>query len=500
MQNFSLKAKLLLLTFTLCAVALVIGATGYVSLGSVSNEYGWIATKTMPKMEHLDQMFLNFRKIRANLTLTGLPDLPEIQLKDGINDVNQALTDYEKENETYTQLGMDDRQKELYEKLHTTWVTYKKLTDDILALQKTGSEADKAKMVQLLYNDIPAKAKVYAEAAGALAAYHKEVGSKKVQSAESIRDRATLMVVMIAFGGVVFGSVFGFLFSTNLAKTLNRISDDIYGAASQTAAGGAHLASASVQLSAGSTEGAASLEETVASLEELSSMVKLNTSHAQEANGLSQNSKDAAEKGAREIEQLIYAMNEISSGSKQIEEIISVIDDIAFQTNLLALNAAVEAARAGEQGKGFAVVADAVRTLAQKSAESAKGITSLIKENVEKTEKGSVIASNSGTVLVEILNSVKKVADLNKEISTSSSEQANGIEQISKAMNQLDQATQSNAASSEEVAASSEEMSAQAQALNNLVGELQVLIHGKKNTNTIAPQEVVREQPVLAAA
>ena len=177
-------------------------------------------------------------------------------------------------------------------------------------------------------------------------------------------------------------------------------------------------------------------------------------------------------------------MTDISKSSKKIEEIINVIDDIAFQTNLLALNAAVEAARAGEQGKGFAVVAEAVRNLAQRSSAAAKDITVLIKESVEKIGHGSKIADQSGTVLKNIVGSVKKVSDLNNEIASASAEQSNGISQISKAMNELDNATQQNAASSEETAASSEEMSAQAIELQVLVEELSQVIDGSSNVET----------------
>ena len=273
------------------------------------------------------------------------------------------------------------------------------------------------------------------------------------------------------------------VFSNNLSNTLFGISTEIAETANQTSMASNELTSASSSLSEGATESAASLQETVASLEELSSMVKLNSDHADSANNLSQSSLISASKGEGEISKLIMAMSDMAQSSKKIEEITSVIDGIAFQTNLLALNAAVEAARAGEQGKGFAVVADEVRSLAQRSAEAAKEINILIKDNVEKTENGVKIADTSGISLKEIVTSVKKVAELNSEISSASKEQANGIDQISRAMNQLDQAIQTNASSSQEVASSAEEMSAQAKTLADSASKLRQLINGSEDVN-----------------
>lgn len=242
------------------------------------------------------------------------------------------------------------------------------------------------------------------------------------------------------------------------------------------------LSSASEQLSAGATEGAASLEETVASIDVLSNMVKQNAEHANEASSLSRASVQAADSGEAEIQKLVKAMSDIAVGSRKIEEIINVIDDIAFQTNLLALNAAVEAARAGEQGKGFAVVAEAVRSLAQRSANAARDVNNLIRANVEQTHQGAKIADHSGAVLKDIVGSIKKVAGLIAEIAEASKEQSTGLQQISQAMSQLDTVTQQNAASAERAADSSRDLSEQAAALQNMIENLTAIVRGTSDS------------------
>ncbi len=182
------------------------------------------------------------------------------------------------------------------------------------------------------------------------------MAAKQGQLASEASAEGKIFIIGFIVAGFLLSLVVGLVFANSLARSLGRISSDISGAAENTSSSGEQLSAASQQLSSGSSETAASLEETVASIEELTSMVKLNADHAKEANVLSQKSRESAEYGELEITKLIGAMEGIASGSKRIEEIINVIDDIAFQTNLLALNAAVEAARAGEHGKGFAVV------------------------------------------------------------------------------------------------------------------------------------------------
>lgn len=326
----------------------------------------------------------------------------------------------------------------------------------------------------------------------------RSIEGNKLQQEERARETQLLLLISTVCALSIFGILM--MIAYKVSNTVSGIAAGLTDSGNQVSSAITQLSAAGQTLSESATEAAASLEETVASLEEMSSMVKLNSDNAKQAAALSQSSKDSAEQGQREINQLIESMRDISTSSKKIEEIISVIDDIAFQTNLLALNASVEAARAGEHGKGFAVVAEAVRTLAQRSAVAAKDINSLIKESVEKVEKGSTVADRSGEVLANIVNSVKKVSDLNNEISAASGEQTTGIQQISKAMNQLDQGSQANAAGAEEVAASSEEISAQAEQMKHMVANLNQVILGGVPADAPAGKMVSKKSVSPAAA
>jgi methyl-accepting chemotaxis protein len=301
-------------------------------------------------------------------------------------------------------------------------------------------------------------------------------------------------VLVSAIGGV-FISIYGFFISRRLYSSLDNLTNSISSTQNEVFSSSKALAAASYQASAGSTQAASALEETVATIEELTSMVKVNADNAKTASSLSMASIQSATDGEHEIKNLINSMGDISSSSKKIQEITNVIDDIAFQTNLLALNASVEAARAGEQGRGFAVVAEAVRTLSQRSAVAAKDISSLIKESVERVEKGSAVADRSGVLLQSILTSVKKVADLNNEISAASAEQATGIAQITKAMSELDTSVQQNAQASEEVSVSSESLQTQATVLHDSVEKLNVVVHGKPAQESEIPALKLTSKP-----
>jgi len=229
------------------------------------------------------------------------------------------------------------------------------------------------------------------------------------------------------------------------------------------------IAQGNADLSRRTEDQAASLEKTAASMEELSSTVKQNADNAKQANQLASAASGVAVKGGVAVSAVVNTMAQINESAKKIEDIISVIDGIAFQTNILALNAAVEAARAGEQGRGFAVVAGEVRNLAQRSASAAKEIKELITNSVNKTAEGTKQVETAGETMQEIVSSVKRVSDIIGEISAASQEQSAGIEQVNEAIMKMDDVTQQNTALVEEAAAAAESMMEQADELMNAV-------------------------------
>ena len=263
----------------------------------------------------------------------------------------------------------------------------------------------------------------------------------------------------------------------SLQEMQRRLAETIAGvraAADEVRHASTEIATGNADLSNRTEQAASSLEETGAAMAQLGEGVKLNAEAAREADALAQTASQVAGRGGQMVEQVVATMNEIQQSSNKIADIIGVIDGIAFQTNILALNAAVEAARAGEQGRGFAVVAGEVRSLAQRSAEAAKEIKSLISASVERVDGGSRLVGDTGTTMREIVDSVERVTRIIGEISASSAAQSLTLGEIGQAVRQLDQMTQQNAALVEESAAAAESLKDQSAQLVDAVSSFKL--------------------------
>jgi methyl-accepting chemotaxis protein len=279
----------------------------------------------------------------------------------------------------------------------------------------------------------------------------------------------------------------------HMVDNLNSLFGDINTSSAQVAAGSKQIADGAHALAQGSTEQASSVQQLSAEITQIANQTKTNAGMAERAAMLGTTIKGNAEKGSRQMSEMMGAVKDISAASQSISKVIKVIDDIAFQTNILALNAAVEAARAGQHGKGFAVVAEEVRSLAAKSAEAAKDTGSLIANSIEKAALGAKIADETAASLEEIVSGINESSQIVSEIASSSEVQAAGIEQINEGIDQVAKVVQQNSATAQESAAASEEMSGQSSVLEDLVAQFKLKNSGRPGLSSGAPKPQMKQ-------
>jgi methyl-accepting chemotaxis protein len=461
-SKLSVKAKLLL-AFTIVAAAG--GAQGWFAMNQMS-----ALQKALGDLYSLELLGISNIK-EANTTLAKLGrEVRQIIVETDLEKLKVATANYEGYVNSFQEQFADACKLFYSDKALQIVASVERIIPDFIASTRKvvdlGKQNKNDEAVAELVNLSTLSDQVN-NAITELASTKTAVAEQSFKNSQALYQRASMLVIGVIIASVAAALALGWYIARWIATALLEV-DQI---AQVVLVASQQLSGAAEDLSAGAQESASSLEETASSLEQITATVRQNADNADEANQVSNASRQTAEKGGQVVGECVIAMSEINNSSKKIAAIITTIDEIAFQTNLLALNAAVEAARAGEQGRGFAVVAGEVRNLAQRSAASAKEIKDLIQDSVGKVEKGTELVNKSGSTLEEIVNSVKKVTDIVGEIAAASREQSTGIEQVNVAVTQLDQVTQTNAAQTEELSATSVSLTEQAETLQRVVAQ-----------------------------
>nr|WP_315399737.1 methyl-accepting chemotaxis protein [uncultured Duganella sp.] len=429
----------------------------------------------------------------------------------------------------------NDEERKLFNATVTLRNIYQKAKSDVGDLRKRGDDA----AAEASYRDkfLPA-AQAYKDKVNELLLYQRKAIDDAAHAIDAANDRSNTLLLVLTVLMVAIGSLAAWVISRSitaplksavdiaatvangdlttrfdgptsrseigdLMTALKGMNDSLRNVVNQVQVGTKTIATASNEIAVGNMDlsqrtehQASSLEETASSMEELTSTVRQNAENAKQANQLAHAASDVAERGGSIVGQVVDTMGTINDSSRKIFDIISVIDGIAFQTNILALNAAVEAARAGEQGRGFAVVASEVRNLAQRSAAAAKEIKELIGNSVEQVDIGSKLVQQAGSTMNEVVDSVRRVTDIMGEITSATSEQSIGIDQVNIAITQMDQVTQQNAALVEEAAAAAASMQEQAERLADVAAQFKLGEDGARQS--LAPPPAARKVAVAA--
>ncbi len=493
LKNTTVIRQLWMLSFFLVGIITLLGGFTFWRSSAIYTLLQESATKQLPAIRNMVQADMLHDGLRAVVVEALYAKLKgeDSKISNLLKETKEKSGDFHQHIESLAVLGLSDATNSAINETKPALKSYTDLSIQMVDTVNSGN-LKAAEEMKSQFDESFEMLEVRLESLGDL--IEKEAAQTSTEGSSTL-----LMIGTITLAGVVLGLFLSVIAIQSLKRNMRQFLSQVLSSTENISHSSERLSQANEEFSASTTESSASLQETVASLEEISSMVKLNSDNAKKASEVSIESRQSAEKGEKSITELSHAMLDINTSSKKMEEIINVIDDIAFQTNLLALNAAVEAARAGEQGRGFAVVAEAVRSLAQRSASAAKDINQMIKESITKIESGNQIVETSRSSLNTIFNSVKQVSDLNHQISNASQEQSQGLRQISEAMNQIDAATQKNSMGAQEVAEVSKSVLDQSKSLKGLVSDLNSRFLGSENQSESTLNNVYTLKPKVAS-
>jgi methyl-accepting chemotaxis protein len=513
-------SRRLLLTLSIALVALLlVGSLGLWRLSQAQQRFEYVQVNIIPSVQELDDTKHDvgaFSRLEYRYLLST-DDAGRTALKANIDALNRSLDQHIA---TYQRDDIsDDTDRQMLETDKANLAAYRVALQGFLAKVNAGDvEGAKSVLMAGAVHD------TRATLAGGLdthVAYNVKLGHDLRDSNNTAYSQAfwvlvSCMVVALAVSGGLGLQLYRLITAglNNIQRTLQQVSQsldltltakvermdeightatafnallarvaevvgEVRHSAGSVSVASRQIATGNTDLSQRTEEQAASLEETASSMEELTATVRQNADNARQATTLASSASEVAQRGGDVVGRVVETMHGISDSSAKVGEIITVIEGIAFQTNILALNAAVEAARAGEQGRGFAVVAGEVRTLAQRSATAAKEIKDLIGVSVSRVDAGSKLVAEAGSTIDEVVQSVRRVADIVGEISSASEEQRTGIEQVNQAVVQMDQVTQQNAALVEEASAAAQSMAEQARTLQEAAAVFKIAETGQ---------------------
>ncbi len=503
--------KISLACIALVALTIVLGTAATLNISHMKTELVSIVEGPLPGLYSFGAIEGLLKDQKVAMLEHILSENPQdmSQIESTIADLGSK---YQAEMKAYEKTIQSDQGREMFARLETAQANVMRIWAVILPLSRAvkpkeaiaiwhGDGAAAFKERAGLFTEISEERKTQAD----------ETGKASVSTAES----ATFWTILILALSVVSGALLAFFIVRGVNTVLSEAVTELSEGARQITSASGQVSGSSQSLAQGASEQAASLQETSASSAQMASTTRKNSENSEQAATLMDAVTKSVVEANRTLDDMTASMQEIGASSGKISKIIKVIDEIAFQTNILALNAAVEAARAGEAGMGFAVVADEVRNLAQRSAQAAKDTAVLIEDSILKSTEGSKKLGEVAASIHGITEGAGKVKVLVDEVEASSKEQAQGIEQISKAVAQMDEVTQRSAATAEESASASEQLNAQSQSLMAVVERLETLVGASSGQSavsrapsvarrhvTIAPtrKALAPARPVLAAA